>query len=222
MKKTFAASGAAFLLFLCTFTSAAQEQPLTIVEKMPEFTGGEKAKAEYFRKNIQYPKIEQEYGVQGVVYVTFIVEKDGSLSDVKVLRGIKSSPALNKEALRLVSGMPKWQAGMQNGKTVRVQYNMPVRFTLKNTKPPADEEMQKIAEGHYKKGLAFISKSQYKEALGEFDYTIFYLPGDANTLYQRGLALHNLKDDKSACDEWNKVKFAGSSQADEMLTKYCK
>ncbi|MEN8225218.1 MAG: energy transducer TonB, partial [Bacteroidota bacterium] len=82
----------------------------------------------YLGNNIKYPVMAKESGIQGKVYVTFVVETDGSITDVKVLRGIGGG--CDEEAIRVVSTMPKWKPGKQRGKPVRVQYNLPVRFTL--------------------------------------------------------------------------------------------
>ena len=100
----------------------------TVVETMPEFPGGEEARIKYMSKNIKYPKDAYEKGAQGTVYVSFVVEKDGSIGEAKVLRGVGKS--CDQEALRVVKGMPKWTPGKQSGKPVRVQFNMPVQFKL--------------------------------------------------------------------------------------------
>jgi protein TonB len=105
-----------------------EEEIFTIVEDMPTFPGGEKAMFEYLSKNTKYPTLAKESGIQGVVYVTFVVEKDGSVSDVKVLRGIGGG--CDEEAVRVVKSMPKWAPGKQRGKPVKVQYNLPYRFVL--------------------------------------------------------------------------------------------
>jgi len=221
MKKLF------FLICLVYITRAqAQttnpgEDVLTIAERMPAFPGGNEAMASFIQKGVQYPVIEKEYGISGTVYVTFVVEKDGSLSGIRCLRGVNAGPGLNKEAMRIISTMPNWTPGTQNGRPVRVQFNLPIKFRL-DGKALNDAEMKAIAREHYKKGLALAKQEKYKEALAEFDYTVFYLPSDTDVLYQRGLAFHNLKNDKAACDEWNKIKFNGSSAADKMLEKYCK
>jgi protein TonB len=105
------------------------EAPIfTVVESMPEFPNGMKELYIYLGNNIKYPVMAKESGIQGKVYVTFVVERDGSITDVKVLRGIGGG--CDEEALRVVAAMPKWKPGKQRGKPVRVQYNLPVRFTL--------------------------------------------------------------------------------------------
>ena len=101
-----------------------------VVEQMPEFPdGGMAGLMQFLSKNIKYPTIAQENGTQGRVTVQFVVNKDGSIVDAKVLRGV--DPYLDKEALRVIGTMPKWKPGMQRGKPVRVKYTVPVMFRLK-------------------------------------------------------------------------------------------
>ncbi len=101
-----------------------------IVEEMPSFPGGMGALNKYLHDNVHYPVVAQENGVQGRVTISFVVEKDGSVTDVKVAKSV--DPSLDKEALRVVRGMPRWTPGKQNGATVRVKYNVPVVFRLQN------------------------------------------------------------------------------------------
>lgn len=104
------------------------EQVFTVVEKMPEFPGGQGELLKYLARSIKYPVIAQENGIQGRVTVSFIVEKDGSIRDVEVLRGV--DPSLDKEAMRVLSVMPKWTPGQQRGHNVAVEYTVPVTFRL--------------------------------------------------------------------------------------------
>lgn len=99
-----------------------------IVEQQPLFPGGPAALMKYLSENTKYPVVAQENGVQGRVTVQFVVEKDGSISDVHVLRGV--DPSLDKEAVRVVKSMPRWTPGKQNGISVRVNYRVPVLFRL--------------------------------------------------------------------------------------------
>ena len=99
-----------------------------VVEEMPQFPGGQAALLEYLAKNIKYPVVAEENGIQGRVIVTFVVERDGSITDVKVVKSV--DPSLDKEAARVVKSMPKWQPGKQNGSAVRVKYTVPVQFRL--------------------------------------------------------------------------------------------
>ena len=82
----------------------------------------------YLSKNIQYPPIAEENGIQGRVVATFVVERDGSITDVQVMRGV--DPSLDREAIRVLKGMPRWIPGKQNGSAVRVKYTVPVTFKL--------------------------------------------------------------------------------------------
>lgn len=97
-----------------------------VVEDMPQFPGGSVQK--WIAKNVQYPMIAQENNIQGKVFVQFVIEKDGSVSDVKVARSV--DPSLDKEAIRVVKAMPKWKPGKQRGKPVRVSYTVPINFQL--------------------------------------------------------------------------------------------
>lgn len=107
------------------------EQPVSIamVEQKPEFPGGEAAMYKWLSDNIVYPSAASEEGVQGRVVVEFVVGKDGSISNVKVVR--PRHPALDKEALRVVKAMPNWLPGRNNGQPVKVTYTLPVTFKLK-------------------------------------------------------------------------------------------
>ena len=99
-----------------------------IVEQQPEFPGGTPALYEYLSNNLHYPAVARENEVQGRVIVIFTVEKDGSLSNITLARSV--DPMLDKEALRLVRGMPKWIPGKRNGDAVRSRYLLPVTFKL--------------------------------------------------------------------------------------------
>jgi protein TonB len=98
------------------------------VEEMPEFPGGDAALRNYLATNVKYPTIAQENGIQGKVYVNFVVGKDGSITMAKIARPV--DPSLDKEALRVVNCLPKWKPGKQGGKPVRVSYTVPINFQL--------------------------------------------------------------------------------------------
>ncbi len=99
-----------------------------VVEQMPEFPGGQGALLKWISENIKYPTIAEENGIQGRVVCTFVVERDGSVTDVQVARSI--DPSLDKEAVRVLKKMPRWIPGKQNGSAVRVKYTVPVTFKL--------------------------------------------------------------------------------------------
>lgn len=103
-------------------------QIFVVVESMPEFPGGYDALMKYLSENIKYPSLAKEMGIKGRVFLSFVVEKDGSVTDVRVLRGIGGG--CDEEAVRVVENMPKWKPGTQRNNPVRVQFNLPVKFTL--------------------------------------------------------------------------------------------
>lgn len=99
-----------------------------VVEEMPHFPGGAAALQAFLKSNTKYPVVAQENGVQGRVIVSFVVERDGSITDVRVVRSV--DPSLDREASRVVRSMPRWSPGKQNGSAVRVKYTVPVVFRL--------------------------------------------------------------------------------------------
>ena len=106
-----------------------EEEILTFVDDMPEFPGGENALLSFLGSNVRYPVIAQENGIQGRVYVSFVIDETGNINDVCIIRGVDVS--LDNEAIRVVRLMPKWKPGKQGGKAVKVRYNVPIFFDLK-------------------------------------------------------------------------------------------
>lgn len=107
-----------------------EEVIFMVVETMPEFPGGQQALFKYLNENVKYPVIAQENGIQGRVICQFVVNKDGAIVDVEVVRS-GGDPSLDKEAVRVIKSMPKWNPGKQRGKAVRVKYTVPVNFRLR-------------------------------------------------------------------------------------------
>ncbi len=105
-----------------------EETIFVVYEKSPMFPGGPSAMNKFLAKNIEYPTMARESGIQGTVYLSFVVEIDGSITDVKAVRGIGGG--CNEEAVRVVKKMPKWTPGEQRGRAVRVQFSLPVKFIL--------------------------------------------------------------------------------------------
>ena len=99
-----------------------------LVENMPEFPGGDLGLMKYIKKNIKYPKIAKDYNITGKVYVSFIVDKTGSVTNVKVVRGVDKN--LDAEAVRVIKSLPKYKPGKQRGKAVRVMFTIPIKFKL--------------------------------------------------------------------------------------------
>ncbi|NLY24194.1 MAG: energy transducer TonB [Bacteroidales bacterium] len=106
------------------------EEIFVVVENQPEFPGGNTAMMKFLGDNIKYPVIAQENGIQGRVICNFVVEKDGSITDVQVVRGV--DPSLDREAVRVIQQMPRWKPGKQRGQAVRVRFTLPVVFRLQN------------------------------------------------------------------------------------------
>ena len=105
-----------------------EEEIFTVVESAPEYPGGEEALYKYLQTSINYPQLAKDQNLQGRVFVTFVVAKDGSIANPKILRDIGGG--CGEEAIRVVRKMPKWKPGKQRGKSVRVQFNLPVMFQL--------------------------------------------------------------------------------------------
>lgn len=102
--------------------------PFAVIEDKPVFPGGDAELLKYLATETQYPVIARENGIEGKVFVSFVIDKDGSVTDVKILRGV--DPYLDKEAMRVVRSMPNWKPGKQRGKSVKVQYQLPLNFRL--------------------------------------------------------------------------------------------
>ena len=112
-----------------TVVAKKNQQVFDVVEKMPEYPGGQAALFEYLQKNVKYPADAEKKKEEGRVLVTFVVNTDGSITDIEVVR--KTFPSLDAEAVRVISGMPRWKPGEQKGQKVRVKYTVPLTFRLK-------------------------------------------------------------------------------------------
>ena len=151
-------------------TDSQDEQPYTVVEQMPEFPGGEQALRNFMAANVRYPASAHEKGIQGKVYIKFVVTKTGKVTNIEVVRGVDPSldqegvtvttssigkqvvrgvdPSLDREAIRVITLLPTWKPGMQNGKNVDVEYTIPINFKLENAteneiKSAVDQTAQK-------------------------------------------------------------------------------
>jgi protein TonB len=112
-----------------TVVAEKNQQVFDVVEQMPEYPGGFQALFEYLGQNVKYPEDAEKQKVEGRVLANFVVETDGSISNVKVIK--PAFPSLDAEAVRVLSAMPKWTPGMQSGKVVRVKFTVPINFSLK-------------------------------------------------------------------------------------------
>ena len=121
-----------------TEAAAQDEKIFTVVEEQPEFNGGYDAMMEFIRENLRYPADARQQGVEGTVYVSFIVETDGRVTSSKIIRGI--SAACDNEVLRMMEIMPNWKPGRQSGQDVRVRFVLPIKFSLNNQSPPENQK----------------------------------------------------------------------------------
>ncbi len=117
------------------------EAVVQFAEVMPEFPGGPEALMSFLHKNLKYPEMARENGVTGSVYASFIVSKEGKISDIKIVKGLGAG--CNEEVLRVLKFMPDWKPGMMAGKPVAVQFNLPVKFKLADDEPVKKEEIKK-------------------------------------------------------------------------------
>ena len=124
------------------------EKAFDVVEQMPEFPGGAKALLDYLNKNVNYPKQAFDAGIEGRVIVTFVVDKDGTVRNAKLVKSV--DPALDNEALRVINAMPKWTPGRQSGKEVAVKFTVPISFHQQgDDKPKAEGSFTPTAEGSF-------------------------------------------------------------------------
>lgn len=129
-------------LFFGFSTNVGAQKIYAVVETMPSYPGGEKAMQEFIMNNLKYPEEAQKKGIQGRVTVRFVVEENGELSNITIIRGLDS--ACDTEAVRVIKSMPKWSPGMQNGKNVPVYFNLPIQFRLEKESIPESKEIKNI------------------------------------------------------------------------------
>ncbi len=147
------------------------------VEEQPEFPGGMLAMRMFLQKNIVYPQLEKESGIQGKVFIEFIVDKDGSVTDVEVRKGVPGGPGLEKEAVRVVKLMPNWKPGKMSGKPVRVKYMLPVSFRLDGGIPVPGNINARFPGGkqamddYFRKNLVYPAKAKKKKKEGVVSLT---------------------------------------------------
>lgn len=165
-----------------TIGQLSSDPVFTSVEQVPEFSGGLEAFGKFLMTNIRYPKAARDNNVQGRVIVTFVVEKDGSLSNMKVVRGIGSG--CDEEAVRVLSMSPAWKPGIQNGKPVKVQYSVPISFTLADSKPakPGENKTGAVETGAGANSSSFAGQLRGDSARATFSIRDGFTKG-AQPLY---------------------------------------
>lgn len=208
------------LLFIAPPLSAqntiTKDTTFTVVEKMPSYPGGEQALFKFLRNTIKYPAKARRKGISGRVFINFVIDREGNVTNARVLKGVHKS--LDKEAIRVVEQMPKWKPGTQRGKTVKVSYNIPIRFTL--YKPPKSPHKFKRANKLWKKGNSYlvyekydnvVSKDKDSLALKYFNKAIKIYPKHKSSYDKRGLVYYHLGKYQLAMDDFNTVLMIDSN-----------
>jgi len=206
-------------------TIEVKEEAMMIVEQMPEFPGGVVEMMKYLGKNTYYPPQAKAKNIQGRVFVRFVIEKDGSINEVKVLKGVHE--LLDKEAVRIVSSMPKWNPGKQRGNLVRVAYNLPIKFTLNGPDKAITNNyrlVQKASEAdhNFKSAAPYFKNKKYKTAIKHYNRGIYKDDKHINTYYNRGICYFKLGDTESACRDWQKCKELGDKLVEVLIEENCK
>lgn len=200
-------------------TPEQDEIIFVIVEDMPDFPGGDKALASYL-KSVEYPAAAKEQGLSGRVYVKFVVNTDGKVEQATIARGLDK--VLNDAAIKHVENMPQWEPGTQRGQKVKVQYVMPVAFTIEE-QPEGVHKHYLLAEQHFLDGQYFKASSEY-EITNRFynnDITIHDVP-QHYLKFKQGLCLHYLGQKEPACSLMKEARKLGSEKAKMMLKEVCK
>lgn len=163
--------------FTLSGPKAETDEVFVVVENPPKFPGGDDARAAHFQKVLTYPETARKDKVEGTVYVTFIVEKDGSISNAKILRGVRKD--IDEVALRAVSSMPLWEPGTQRGEPVRVQFNMPLKFKLSEEKSEEKKEVKKESSSEVKTSTIIDGREVFMVVEESPEY-----PGGSDALYK--------------------------------------
>lgn len=191
------------------------DQIFTVVDEMPEFSGGTEVLQNYLIENINYPVNAYLNQKEGRVFLTFIVKKSGRISDVRVLRGI--GHGCDEEAVRLIENMPNWNPGKLKGIPVRVQYNLPVLFVIgKEAKQQMNE-----AKNIYPEALRHFESANYSETISLLNMAIELSPWFIDAFILRGNAFKEINDLENACIDWNIAKEIGSDKSIDNIIEFC-
>lgn len=202
-----------------SFSQAPVEDKIfTIVEEMPQFPGGDSALKRYIQTNIRYPDKAREHSITGTVYVSFLVDKDGNIQDPKLLRGIGGG--CDEEALKVISSMPAWLPGKQNGRAVIVQYNIPIKFNVEKSNTNQLASNNSHFRKFYDQGIKYFEEKEYEKAIESFTSVIANIQ-DIDSYYNRGTCYKKLGNDTAACNDWRRAKELGDLNVNKLLLKYC-
>ncbi len=189
----------------------------TIPEKMAEFPGGDDAMMKYLINNIKYPAKMREQNIQGKVFISFVVSERGQISNIRTLHAPHQD--LADEAIRVISGMPEWIPAMQDGRPVKMQFNLPINFTLKNSGQSDSTAIRKYAL--YTEGKALYDNKQYEKAALKLEECIALGPvGDAVIILCAQCYLE-LNNTSKACECLSRVSDKEAKTARKLMNKHC-
>jgi protein TonB len=202
--------------------STSTDKPFTFVDVMPQFQGGDAALIKFLQQNIKYPAMERDNDIQGRVIVRFVIDEEGNVTDVETTRPV--SPGLDREAQRVVKMLPKFTPGTQQGKAVKVYYNLPIVFKLDDGGQKGfDMQVQEKAakDKNFKAGLNYLNAGDFKAAKKAFeksagkkkDGIVYTFIGNVNI---------RLGDKKEACEAYRNAINLGLKTVPEEYVKNCK
>lgn len=213
------------LLSLTSIFSQTDSVINTIVEEMPQFKGGEKELFSFIGNNVRYPPKARDNGIQGKVFVTFIVDTLGNIDSVRLLKDIGGG--CGEEAMRVVkltSG--KWTPGIQEGKKINVRFNIPIGFILSedspNKKNMATDPFALYYENRsYNLGVEKLKTNEFELAIQYFTEAINNKNNYIDAYYNRGVGYLKVGKKEDACKDWKKAKELGDKEVEELIQKYC-
>ncbi len=233
--------GVCFLLvFVILIGKSQDENVFVIVDEMPTFGGGADAMQKYFCEEMEYPRMAFQAGVKGKVHVTFIVDENGKVDDVKILKG--KPGGLSKEAIRLVESMPNWKPGKQSGKADSVQMTAQVEFPMElkgykdenkkircNPMPNIDQYGGVVFQENqyfvwiYNKGVDALKKKEYEKAEDYFNQALEMIgPMDsAHPYFNRAIARYYQGKESLACGDFRRAKKVGYAEIDKTIRDIC-
>ncbi len=199
------------------FAQDKSDETFTVVEQMPEFPGGVKEMMKFIQQNIKYPDELRDKNIGGKVFIKFVVDTAGKINSAEV---IKSSGFLqfDEQALRVVNSMPLWTRGYQNGKPVRVYYNIPIVYSLDNPYYVCNVNNK---DTDYKAAVSDILAGNDKKALESLNMCLDASPKNGDALYNKAVFYLLQKDKDKGCQNMKLAVEAKHSTAEKVINKYC-
>ncbi len=212
------------LFFLCSFANVFSQKD-SLVETIPDFSGGMSQLMNYLQTNIIYPMNAKENGIMGKPLFRFLIDSMGNIGDIEV-RISSGNIELDNEGKRVISKMPKWKPGSLNGKNVSVHFNLPVNFVLGPLTAGQRNEYNilwknKYIDYYYAQGVKEFKENKLNDALSSFENALKEYANDIDVLYNKSATLIKLDRINEACETLNKIKKLGKPDGDELIAKYC-